>query len=181
MKPCESYLSLVDPRSVTQCGFEWGHAGNHRFRDVEWSACKQSCGHIWCGEKCSMPGGVVTGIELATKHCPSCGLETLRGDKYSCDSSTLTVHDNEVWHRQCLYSRNAKVTISLFAFKTREEAVAWRNQIRGQREFKNCSLTIVAPHGAVLTAHVVGPNRRGQDPKSEYLYAVGVGCRRVSA
>lgn len=47
------------------------------------------------------------GVELATKHCPACGVETLRGDKYSCDSSTLTIHDNEVWHRQCLYSRNS--------------------------------------------------------------------------
>jgi hypothetical protein len=88
-KPCEGRLVLVEPRSGTQCGLEWGHAGSHRFRDTEWSACAQSCGHVWCGEKCGSPQAVVMPIgdqrdtgrlcEHGFSFCIDCAAEVRRG------------------------------------------------------------------------------------------------------
>ena len=66
---------------------------------------------------------------------------------------------------------------AMFAFKTRKDAVAFRDTVRNQKSFRNGSLSLTAPPGTLLTAHVVGPNRSGV--RSDYPYAVATGLRRV--
>ena len=63
-----------------------------------------------------------------------------------------------------------------FAFRTRAEAERWRDRVRNQPLYREGAFTLSAPDGAVLTAHVVGPNRAGVD--MEWPWAVATGARR---
>lgn len=69
-----------------------------------------------------------------------------------------------------------KESPQMFAFQTRVEAEKFRDNIRGLRSWRNGALEVRADYGAVLTAHVVGPNRPGV--QLDYPFAVAVGSRR---
>jgi hypothetical protein len=72
--------------------------------------------------------------------------------------------------------RRGRYHALLLGCPSREEAIRLRDLIRGQRAYACEGFRFDAPDGAVLTAHVVGPNRADVHP--DYPYAVAVGCRR---
>jgi hypothetical protein len=71
-----------------------------------------------------------------------------------------------------------KYEASHFAFRTRREAEAFRDRIRNTQEWHSAGFVVACPPSAVLTAHVVGPNRRGKSP--DYPFLVATGCRRTT-